>query len=104
MLQDHHCVQPRTDCGSVCGLLHCAVPAHWGKGTPYRRMLLQEEAALAAHQRPLLEGRGEVWLDPGISGGFPPTMGFGWPGRLPRGMNPVSSNSHSFCLDQLKWD
>ncbi|KAG7457861.1 hypothetical protein MATL_G00231790 [Megalops atlanticus] len=48
MLQDHHGVQPRTDGGAVCGLLHSALPAHWWEGAANRRMLVQEKAALAA--------------------------------------------------------
>ncbi|POI18854.1 hypothetical protein CIB84_017402 [Bambusicola thoracicus] len=37
MLQDHHCVQPCSDSGSVCRLLNYSVSAYWGKSEAHRR-------------------------------------------------------------------
>ncbi|KAI4818274.1 hypothetical protein KUCAC02_011624 [Chaenocephalus aceratus] len=48
LLQDHDCVQPRSDSRAVCWLLHSPVSAHWRQSPSHRGVLIQEEAALAA--------------------------------------------------------
>merc|ERR1719309_996043 len=46
LLQDHHRLQPRTDCRSLRGLRHRPVSTHRWKGEANGRLLLQEEATL----------------------------------------------------------
>merc|ERR1712026_96381 len=45
-LQDHHCLQPRTDCRTLCRLCHRPVSTHRWKGEANGRLLLQKEATL----------------------------------------------------------
>lgn len=46
LLQDHHCVQPCTDSGPLCGMLDRVVPAKRRKGQADGGLFFQEEAAL----------------------------------------------------------
>merc|ERR1712126_176145 len=43
LLQDHHGVLARADSRCLLGMVHRALPVHWGTGKANGRMLLQKE-------------------------------------------------------------
>lgn len=43
LLQDHHSVQPCSDCSAVCWLFHSPLPAYRRKSSPYRRYTMCAE-------------------------------------------------------------
>lgn len=66
LLQDHHSVQPRSDCGAVCRLFHGPLPAHGGESSTDRRLFIQKETALVGHH-----WGGEWWKLDGLQVSLP---------------------------------